>query len=276
MTIEASEGEELKMNMDINARLVDSITDLYQDASLAVNYVSRANQDSNENLFNWNAGSNYGSPFFFSQGTFTAFGEQFLKVNSVSITINNNLLYKEDPNINFKEVDKKKVLDYVNNFKFEETLKKEFNLLNDFITSPKNYEQLKEFSVVVKQKKSKSKRDFKVQDTIVNTVKRSFSEEGNQYIIGSILDSDKDNTFDIISEDNIDKYKEPGANKTKLRRLYRDESRIPLMIIFLVSGEESVPEPKSPLSSSVIPILYFFLPAIGDKKLVISKNNIYK
>lgn len=94
MTIEASEGEELKMNMDINARLVDSITDLYQDASLAVNYVSRANQDSNENLFNWNAGSNYGSPFFFSQGTFTAFGEQFLKVNSVSININNNLMDK--------------------------------------------------------------------------------------------------------------------------------------------------------------------------------------
>lgn len=94
LTIEAAEGEELKMNMDINARLVDSITDLYQDASLAVSYVSRANQNDNAELFNWNAGSDYGAPFFFSQGTFTAFGQQFLKVNSVSITINNNLMDK--------------------------------------------------------------------------------------------------------------------------------------------------------------------------------------
>ena len=94
LTIEASEGEELKMNMDINARLVDSITDLYQDDSLAVSYVSRANVTDNANLFNWNAGSNYGAPFFFSEGTFTVFGQQFLKVNSVSIEINNNLMDK--------------------------------------------------------------------------------------------------------------------------------------------------------------------------------------
>ena len=85
---------ELKMNMDINARLVDSITDLYQDDSLAVSYVSRANVTDNANLFNWNAGSNYGAPFFFSEGTFTVFGQQFLKVNSVSIEINNNLMDK--------------------------------------------------------------------------------------------------------------------------------------------------------------------------------------
>ena len=94
MTIEAAEGEELKMNMDINARLVDSITDLYRDASLPVSYVSRANQTGNDDLFNWNAGSDYGSPFFFAQGTFSVFGQQFLKVNSVSITINNNLMDK--------------------------------------------------------------------------------------------------------------------------------------------------------------------------------------
>lgn len=159
LTIEAAEGEELKMNMDINARLVDSITDLYKDSnttqtcttdgttSLTVadssvlsigmvvsgtditagtkiasisngttvildtaasgsstgitltftnnpNYVARAGQDDNANLFNWSAGSDNGAPFFFSQGTFSAFGQQFLKVNSVSITINNNLMDK--------------------------------------------------------------------------------------------------------------------------------------------------------------------------------------
>ena len=162
LTLEAAEGEELKMTMDINARLVDSITDLYKDSnttqacSAAIsspnltvadssvlsigmvvtgdsgipanttissisgattvvlsasttaavsdpttltftnnpNYVARAGRDDNADLFNWNAGSDYGAPFFFSQGTFSAFGEQYLKVNSVSIQINNNLMDK--------------------------------------------------------------------------------------------------------------------------------------------------------------------------------------
>ena len=95
LTIEASEGEELKMNMEINARTVDSITDLYRSAGVASSaYISRAGQTNNANLFNFNAGTLNGAPFFFSQGTFTAFGQQFLKVNSVSIAINNNLMDK--------------------------------------------------------------------------------------------------------------------------------------------------------------------------------------
>ena len=95
LTIEAAEGEELKMNLDVNARVVDSITDLYRSASVSPSdYVSRAGQTDNANLFNFNAGLANGAPFFFSQGTFSAFGQQFLKVNSVSITINNNLMDK--------------------------------------------------------------------------------------------------------------------------------------------------------------------------------------
>jgi len=94
LTIEAAEGEELKMNMDINARLVDSISDLYSQQTLATDYISRAGQTDNAELFNWNAGTANGAPFFFSEGTFTAFGQQFLKVNSVSIAINNNLMDK--------------------------------------------------------------------------------------------------------------------------------------------------------------------------------------
>ncbi len=95
LTLEASEGEELKMNMDINARLVDSITDLYRQKGVTPSdYVSRASQTSNANLFNFNAGTDNAAPFFFSEGTFSAFGQQFLKVNSVSIVINNNLMDK--------------------------------------------------------------------------------------------------------------------------------------------------------------------------------------
>jgi hypothetical protein len=95
LTLSAAEGEELKMEIDINARLVDSITDLYRSAGVSPSdYISRAGQDVNANLFNWNAGTDHASPFFFSQGSFEAFGQQFLKVNSVSIVINNNLADK--------------------------------------------------------------------------------------------------------------------------------------------------------------------------------------
>jgi hypothetical protein len=80
--------------MDINARLVDSITDIYRDESETPNYVARAGVTDNANLFNFNAGTDFAAPFFFAEGTFSAFGQQFLKVNSVSITINNNLMDK--------------------------------------------------------------------------------------------------------------------------------------------------------------------------------------
>lgn len=94
LTIEAAEGEEVKFNVDLNSRLVDSITDIYQRAGAAPTYEARNGQNLNENLFNWNAGTTSGAPFFFSSGSLTAFGQQFLKVTSVSIEISNNLLDK--------------------------------------------------------------------------------------------------------------------------------------------------------------------------------------
>jgi hypothetical protein len=91
LTIEAAEGEEVKFNVDINSRLVDSITDIYHKGGIAPTYEARNGVSINDNLFNWNAGTNSGAPFFFSSGSLEAFGQQFLKVSSVSIEIQNNL-----------------------------------------------------------------------------------------------------------------------------------------------------------------------------------------
>lgn len=91
LTLEAAEGEEVKFNVDINSRLVDSITDIYHKAGVAPTFEARNGITVNENLFNWNAGTNSGAPFFFSSGSLEAFGQQFLKVNSISLEIANNL-----------------------------------------------------------------------------------------------------------------------------------------------------------------------------------------
>tara|TARA_R110000824_G_scaffold320455_1_gene507429 strand:+ start:380 stop:1969 length:1590 start_codon:yes stop_codon:yes gene_type:complete len=96
LSLEATDGEELKMTITLNTRLVDSITRLYQDQAVptANTFEARAGIEDNAQLFNWSAGTDNATPFFFSTGTFSAFGQQFMKVNSVNITINNNLVDK--------------------------------------------------------------------------------------------------------------------------------------------------------------------------------------
>ena len=92
LTITASEGEEMKMTADLNTRAVESIRNL----GAGTNYEGRAGIEDNAQLFNWdgNGGTTMFSPFFFSAGTFSILGEQFLKMNSMTLTINNNLIDK--------------------------------------------------------------------------------------------------------------------------------------------------------------------------------------
>lgn len=186
-----------------------------------------------------------------------------------------NRYNENDYNQNFINVSKEVVLNYISQFKFEKSLQKEFDLLKDYILTHSNQDNqlnLSDFSIVLKQTKS-GKKEFPFKGEDIKSVQRSISNPvENYYTIPSILDGDKDNTFDIITQSNIDEYKDPNSKKPKLRRKYRDESRIPLMIIALISGELSTPD-ASPLKDSVIPILYFFLPAIGERKLVLTRNN---
>jgi hypothetical protein len=185
-----------------------------------------------------------------------------------------NIYNENDYNLNFKNVSKEVVLNFISDFNFEDSLQKEFDLLKDYILTYSNQDNeiyLSNFSIVLKQIKS-GKEEFDIGGNIIKSNKRSISSKiENYYNIPSILDGDKDNTFDIITKSNINEY-QVSNSKPKLRRKYRDESRIPLMIIALISGEDSTTD-ESPLKDSVIPILYFFLPAIGERKLVLTRNN---
>ena len=91
LTLTANENEELKMTMDLNTRGVHRL-------KTNESYEARGGAGSdNDKLFNLNDTSDdaeFLEPFFFSSGSFTIFGEQFLKITNLSLTINNNLQEK--------------------------------------------------------------------------------------------------------------------------------------------------------------------------------------
>ena len=105
-TMTANENEEVKMTMDLNTRAVQSLTQ-------AENYEARAGITDNRQLFNFEQANDtsptdkdaeFLEPFFFSSGLFSVFGQQFLKVTNLTLTINNNLQDKRFVGIGNKSV----------------------------------------------------------------------------------------------------------------------------------------------------------------------------
>ena len=105
-TMTANENEEVKMTMDLNTRAVHSLTQ-------AENYEARAGITDNRQLFNFEQANDSSTtdfdaeflePFFFSSGLFSVFGQQFLKVTNLTLTINNNLQDKRFIGIGNKSI----------------------------------------------------------------------------------------------------------------------------------------------------------------------------
>ena len=89
LTMTANENEEVKMTLDLNTRAVTPIPQTL--ASPSTGYESRGGQTANSGLFNFTAESTHLEPFFFSDGTISVYGQQFLKITNFTLTINNNL-----------------------------------------------------------------------------------------------------------------------------------------------------------------------------------------
>ena len=89
LTMTANENEELKMTLDLNTR---AVTEIPQDmASPSTGYESRGGQTTDSSLFNFTSEATHLEPFFFSDGSISAYGQEFLKVTNFTLTINNNL-----------------------------------------------------------------------------------------------------------------------------------------------------------------------------------------
>jgi hypothetical protein len=75
------------MTMDLSTRTVSK---LKQDE----NYEARGGEPTNTSLLNYDSSEKLREPFFFSSGSFSIFGQQFLKITNMTLTINNNLQEK--------------------------------------------------------------------------------------------------------------------------------------------------------------------------------------
>ena len=100
MTLTANENEEMKMTMDLNTAGVHKLA---TDES----YEARAGIQENSQLFNYEQAADeaeFLEPFFFSDGSFSIFGQEFLKITSLSLTINNNIQDKRFVGIGTKDL----------------------------------------------------------------------------------------------------------------------------------------------------------------------------
>ena len=85
LTMTANENEEVKMNISANTRNVHS---LEKDEA----YEARNGVEDENSFFNFTSVDAFREPFFFSDGTFKIFGETFLKINTLTLTMNNTLV----------------------------------------------------------------------------------------------------------------------------------------------------------------------------------------
>ena len=91
LTMTANENEEVKMTMSLNARNVHLPSETEQ-------YDARRAVSDEQTFFNYEGGSTganaaqeFREPFFFSDGTFKVLGQNFLKINTLTLTMNNTL-----------------------------------------------------------------------------------------------------------------------------------------------------------------------------------------
>ena len=84
LTLTANENEELKMQISANTRNVHSLEN-------NESYNARRGITDETAFFNFPSVDGFREPFFFSDGSFSILGQSFLKINTLTLTMNNTL-----------------------------------------------------------------------------------------------------------------------------------------------------------------------------------------
>ena len=100
LTMTANENEEVKMTLDLSTRNVHTLAkgELYDARRGITDETSFINYESSTNA------AETREPFFFSDGTFKLLGNTFLKINSLTLTMNNNLQDRRFIGVGSKDV----------------------------------------------------------------------------------------------------------------------------------------------------------------------------
>jgi hypothetical protein len=196
-----------------------------------------------------------------------------------SLLFNNNLIPPviKNYNINYLNVSYQLVIEFLKNQISHPELQPDINALSSFINS--NSKELTRWSVVLAQKPNNSQdigdlswdMDFYGKDNLLSSnrvtgiVRTPTSEDDETLMFTKFLDSDIDNTFDIIDENNIKDYVSlADINKSNKRYNYRNKKKMPILIIYIVKGKDFV-----------FPLYYITIPLIdgGQKVRYIIRNN---
>ncbi|MHA8109904.1 Z1 domain-containing protein [Aquirufa sp. A-Brett2-W8] len=215
---------------------------------------------------------------------FKLFIESLLENNHKYLVNNTELIgfiktKKIDQNINLENVEVSKVLDFFQKLYFHVDENNEFNRVNRFLRT--NEEKINSFSIVIKQKISssinpepewilgnsllKNKQIQKVHG-IVRSPRKPFESNGD-LVFEQLLDSDLDNTFDIINTDEIYEFYNQisnGSKKHKHRHELRKISKKAILIIYLTKYEQYF-----------LPLFYLTIPGMDgvDKVTYIVRKN---
>lgn len=172
-------------------------------------------------------------------------------------------------NINYTGVDYKFVVEFLRKQRNHEQLQDDVTALIDFII--KNSKELSNWSVVLAQKPNnycdlgdlKWRMKFydlnnQLNEDFIGGLVRTPNDESKNLektlVFSKFLDSDIDNTFDIIDGNNIEEYESTAnQNKSNKRFSIRNERKKPILIIYLVAGE-----------NYSFPLFYITIPHLVD------------
>lgn len=97
LTMTANENEELKMTMDCIPKKVHEL-------SRTEKYEARRNITDETTFLNYSSEPKFLQPFFFSSGSISMFGQEFLKITNFTLTMNNTLQQKRYVGIGSKSI----------------------------------------------------------------------------------------------------------------------------------------------------------------------------
>ena len=189
---------------------------------------------------------------------------------------------RKNKNVNYTNVDYKHIVELLNNYEAHGFIKDDIIALINFIKE--NSDKLNKWSLVLvnrgKEEVPKLLGDFyedgksQINRPICSvsrdkSAKLEPTEAGaNTIYFKSILDSQKDNVFDIIDKNNIEEYldKEKTSQAITAKK-YRNISGKPILLVYPVHTDKSK-------EIKVFPLLYCFVPIIeGAKKVTYIVRN---
>lgn len=187
-------------------------------------------------------------------------------IDNKEYTVGNTVYPDNDPNLNFINVPYRSVIRFLQRFSFHTNQEQDFSDLVFYLNE--HGDKLDSFSVVLKQLKRKSKKypDIGFEISPIHRVDKRRGE-GDYYEIDALIDSDKDNTFDIIDENNKVQYENSAAEKSSLLYKLRNKSKKAILIIYTVEGEEAENG-----GLGLFPSIYLLIPAVGEKENYLIRN----